>query len=93
MRQEKITIKGRLGIHLRPATALSEAALKYTSKIRLLFGENFESHSTCKSVISLLAAGVKQGDTVILTAEGPDEKEALAECVKVLTDSVADEEE
>ena len=31
----------------------------------------------CKNVLSLMSLGAKQGDSLVLTADGPDEKQAV----------------
>ena len=51
-----ITIDSALGIHLRPAGAMCEEAVKYNSKIYFEYGEGKTANA--KSVISILAAGV-----------------------------------
>lgn len=75
MVSEKIIIGCALGIHLRPAGAMCDAAVKYDSHITFTYGEGKSANA--KSVISILAAGVKCGDEIELIAEGCDEKEAL----------------
>lgn len=75
MVSEKILIESALGIHLRPASAMCDAAVKFNSHITFDYGDR--KHANAKSVISILAAGVKCGDEIILKAEGDDEEEAL----------------
>ena len=67
MVSEKILVGSALGIHLRPAGAMCDTAVKFDSHITFTF----------KSVISILASGVGCGDEITLIAEGPDEEEAL----------------
>jgi phosphocarrier protein len=70
-----ITVESALGIHLRPAGAMCEEAVKYDSRISFEYGTGKTANA--KSVISILAAGVKCGESIRLTAEGTDEEEAL----------------
>lgn len=73
----KIVIESALGIHLRPAGAMSDAAIKYNSHIYFNYGAGKEANA--KSVISVLASGVKCGEEIELIAEGDDEEAALQE--------------
>ena len=71
MVKENIIVTSQLGIHLRPAGAMCDAAIKFDSNI------SFEYAANAKSVISILASGVKCGDEITLIADGSDEEEAL----------------
>ncbi len=70
-----IRIESALGLHLRPAGAMCEEAVKYNSHISFEYGAGKTANA--KSVISILAAGIKSGDTIRLTAVGDDEEAAL----------------
>lgn len=89
MVSEKIEITSRMGIHLRPAGAMSDVAAKYKSKITFLYKDSKEANA--KSVISILASGVKCGEIIELRAEGEDEAEALPEVVKAFKESLIDD--
>ncbi len=73
MFKAEVTIKNKTGLHARPASALVALCQKFESQI-LLVGEDIEADP--KSIISLLSAGIKQGTTVVLQVEGPDEETA-----------------
>lgn len=75
MVQEKITITSALGIHLRPAGAMCDTAIKYESHIYFEYGQGKKANA--KSVISILASGIKCGGEIVLVADGKDEKEAI----------------
>lgn len=70
-----ITVDSTLGIHLRPAGAMCETAVKYNSRIVFEYANGKTANA--KSVISILASGVKCGEEIKLIAEGNDEEEAL----------------
>ena len=76
-----LTIKNKTGLHARPASGLSLLCRKFESKIRIIT-ESTEADPT--SVISLMAAGIKQGSNVNLTVEGPDEEAAGREIVSYI---------
>ena len=79
MVSKKVTIKDKVGLHLRPAGALCKEAGKYKSKVQLVVRN---TTSNAKSVISVLAACVKCGDEIEIQCEGEDEEEALEAIVK-----------
>ena len=80
MVSEKLVIDSPLGIHLRPATAMCDMAVRYESKI--YFEYNGQKTANAKSVISILASGVKSGEEILIVAEGTDEDEALQAVVQ-----------
>ena len=71
---KKVTIKNPTGLHLRPAGILCNEAMKYQSLITFDYDGGT---ANAKSVISILASGVKCGDEITLIADGSDEEEAL----------------
>lgn len=75
MVSEKIFVDSALGIHLRPAAAMCDQAVKYDSKVSFNYGDG--KNANAKSVISILASGVKCGQEIELVAEGEDEEQAL----------------
>jgi len=76
MIEKDITITSELGIHLRPAAAMSDEAMKYESHITFEYGKN-QRRANAKSIISVLASGVSNGEVIRLRAEGSDEEEAI----------------
>ena len=55
-----IEITSDLGIHLRPAGAMCDEAIKYQSHISFEYGDN-KRVANAKSIISILASGVGKG--------------------------------
>lgn len=62
------------GLHLRPAGVLSQTSMKFKSDIIIEFGEK---RIVAKSVLNVMAAGIKNGTEITLICDGPDEEEAL----------------
>lgn len=89
MVSEKIIIDSKLGIHLRPAGAMCDQAIKFNSNIKFTYGEGKTANA--KSVISILASGVRCGDEIVLTADGNDEQEALAAVVLAFKEALKDD--
>ena len=75
MVSENIMVTSQLGIHLRPAGAMCNEAVKYQANISFKYGEDKSKSANAKSVIS--ASGVKCGEEITLIADGSDEEEAL----------------
>ena len=74
MVSQKVAIKNPTGLHLRPAGELCKAAMQYKSLITFKYGDNT---ANAKSVLSVLGAGVKNGDEIEVVCDGVDEEEAL----------------
>lgn len=70
------TIKDAMGIHARPAGLLVKEVGKYQSKISLTKDGKTVDAARLMAVMSL---GVKQGQTITVTAEGDDEEAAASE--------------
>ena len=83
MVSEELKLINPSGLHLRPAGSLCKEALKYDSKINIIFKD---TTANAKSVLSVLATCVKCGDIIKITCDGRDENEAL-EALKNLINS------
>lgn len=84
MTEKTFTITDEAGIHARPASLLVTNASKFQSEIKLEFKDK---QANLKSIMGVMALGIKKGETVKIVAEGPDEKEAIAKLVEVLKSS------
>ena len=81
MLSRKITIKNPSGLHLRPAGVLSQTAMKFKSDIIIEYGEK---KIVAKSVLNVMAAGIKAGTEVNLIFDGEDEEEAMNTLVEAI---------
>lgn len=86
MVSEKIIIDCPQGIHLRPAGSLCETAMQFASHVTLELPNGRSANA--KSVLSVLAAGVRCGDEILLKCDGSDEQEALEKVKKVLEEAL-----
>ena len=75
MISNEITIRHAVGLHARPASLFVQTAQKFSSTVTVTRGDKTIN---AKSILSLLGLGVTQGTTITVTADGADEKEALA---------------
>ena len=74
MKTFEYTIKDELGIHARPAGLLVKEAKKYESECTITKDGKTKKLTQLMMRMSL---GVKQGETVTVTAEGSDEDTAI----------------
>lgn len=81
MVSRKVMIKEEFGIHLRPASLISNEAIKYKSKITMK-SNNVDANA--KSIIGLLSACVKCGNEIEFVCDGEDEQEAIEAMVRVI---------
>jgi phosphocarrier protein len=84
-----IEITSDLGIHLRPAGAMCDEAIKYQSHISFEYGHN-KRVANAKSIISILASGVGKGEFIKLMADGEDEEEAIEKVSSAFIKSMND---
>lgn len=74
MISKKLTIVNPSGLHLRPAGVLSQTAMKFKCNVTLVSGEKTIA---VKSVLNVMAAGIKNGAEVNLICDGVDEEDAM----------------
>ncbi len=77
MKQFEYTVKNEEGLHARPAGILAKEAKKYESKVTIT-NESGKSAEVTK-LIRVMALGVKNGQNVTVTVEGPDEETTFEE--------------
>lgn len=75
------TIIDKEGMHARPASLLTKAAIKYPGRVELLFKGK---KASLKSIIGIMGFGIKQGESFTIEIEGPEEANLLADLEKVM---------
>ena len=76
MKQFAYVIQDPLGIHARPAGALVKAAKPFAdTAIQVIKGDKSVKAT---QLMKLMGLGVKTGDEITVTAEGPSEEAAIA---------------
>lgn len=72
--EKELVIVNDLGLHARPATQIVNLVNKYKSDISLTFrGITVDM----KSIMGVLSLGITKGSAIVVSAEGPDEVEAI----------------
>ena len=69
VRSRPIVITASGGLHARPAAMITTVARRFTSDVRLLSGSR---EANARSVVSIMALEVGQGDEVTIVATGSD---------------------
>ena len=81
MLSKKLTVVNPSGLHLRPAGVLSQAAMKFKSDVIIECGEK---RIVAKSVLNVMAAGIKCGTEINLICDGEDEAAAMETVSKAI---------
>lgn len=85
MQIKQTTVINQTGIHARPANDFVKKASEFESNITI---QNLDKEGSkpvnAKSIVRLLVAGLGKGTKVELTAEGPDEVEAIETLVAMI---------
>ena len=74
MYTQEITVNNEVGLHARPATFFIQKANEFKSTMMV---EKDERKVNAKSLLGVLSLGITKGTSIVITAEGPDEEEAV----------------
>ena len=75
MKEFEFVVTDPQGIHARPAGLLVKEAKKFESKISVFKGAR---KGDLKKIFTVMALGVKQGETIKVQVEGADEEQAAS---------------
>jgi phosphotransferase system HPr (HPr) family protein len=90
MRSAEIVVRNPSGLHARPATLFTQAAARFGSKITVENLDRGKGPVDAKSILLLLTAGVSRDQRIRLTADGPDEDEAIDSLVSMIEDGLGE---
>jgi len=82
MIQRQTTVVNELGLHLRSAGMFVRTASKFTSLIRV--GTPAVAPVDGKSILGLVTLGATVGSTLLISADGADENEAIEALVALV---------
>ena len=74
MYTQEIIVNNEVGLHARPATFFIQKANEFKSTMMV---EKDERKVNAKSLLGVLSLGITKGTSIVITAEGPDEEEAV----------------
>lgn len=75
MKEFEFVVTDSQGIHARPAGLLVKEAKKFESNISVFKGAR---KGNLKKIFTVMALGVKQGETIKVQVEGADEEQAAS---------------
>ncbi|MEX5285242.1 HPr family phosphocarrier protein [Selenomonas sputigena] len=75
MTEATLTIENKTGIHARPASVFVQTAAKFKSKVQV---QAKGKTADAKSILMLMSLGLSKGTEITISADGPDEAEAVA---------------
>jgi phosphotransferase system HPr (HPr) family protein len=93
MQKLQLTMRNEIGLHARPASIFVKRANDFQADIRICNLSTGSEAVNGKSILSVLSLGVEQGHEIILTAEGPDEIEAINALSETLQVGVAEDDQ
>lgn len=82
MIKKSITIQISNGLEARPVAMLVQVASQYESRIQV---ESGDKRVNAKSIMGMMTLGLNVGESVVISAEGSDEEDAIAGIEKYLT--------
>ncbi|MGL1902420.1 MAG: phosphoenolpyruvate--protein phosphotransferase [Fibrobacterales bacterium] len=83
-----MVIANPVGLHARPSAVLSTAAKKFSSSIEIICGSH---KANAKSTTAIMKMEIGNGQTVILSAQGPDAKEAIQELSDLICNGLGED--
>lgn len=75
MIEKELEVKGRAGIHARPASALAKTASSFSSSVFII---KDAMKVNAKSIMGIITLGATYKTKLLFQVEGKDEKEAMA---------------
>ena len=75
MTEATLTIENKTGIHARPASVFVQTAAKFKSKVQV---QAKGKTADAKSILMLMSLGLSKGTEITISADGPDEADAVA---------------
>lgn len=87
MVSKEISVQNQVGLHARPATFFIQKANEFKSLVTIAKDER---KVNAKSLLGVLSLGITKGTNIIITADGPDEQQALDELEELILSNFTD---
>ena len=85
MIKEKVIVRNKMGLHLRPISELVKLANRYKCKINIIYkGKKVNA----KSVLDIMSAGIKANVEIEIECDGEEEKIAIEEITKAFANKL-----
>lgn len=83
MKEIKITVTNKTGLHARPAAQFVQKAASFKSKVKLAANGKV---ADAKSILAVMGMGIAQNTVITISADGADEAACL-DALKALVES------
>ncbi|MEW9547117.1 HPr family phosphocarrier protein [Nonomuraea sp. NPDC050783] len=83
MGERKVTVAAEVGLHSRPAATFVQRAMKAPMDITVTKMNSAKAPVSGKSILAIMALDVRQGETVVISAEGEGSEEVLDELAEI----------
>ena len=87
MFSKEVLVTNQVGLHARPATFFIQKANEFKSSIWV---EKDERKVNAKSLLGVLSLGIARGVNISISAEGPDEEQAVVALVDLVASNFAE---
>ena len=87
MKETKIVVNNKVGLHARPAAVFVQTASKFKSEVKVSCLDKEAGSirmANAKSILSILTLGVFQGTEITIQAAGEDEEAAAQALVELV---------
>lgn len=81
MAERRVRVESEVGLHARPAALFVQAASRTPLEVTVAKGGGEAVNA--KSILSILALDVRQGDEIVIAADGPDAEAVVDELARV----------
>ena len=82
MIRKPVTIQNNMDMEDRPVAHLVQEASQYASQVYIVMGSK---KINAKSIMGMMTLGLNYGDSIVVSANGTDEEEAMKEIEKYLS--------
>ncbi|MFZ5767153.1 MAG: dihydroxyacetone kinase phosphoryl donor subunit DhaM [Bacillota bacterium] len=79
-----VTVSNPLGLHARPAARFVQAAARFRSDISVRNLTKNSAAVDAKGIVQVLSLAVEKGEEIAISAEGPDQDEALSTLKRII---------
>lgn len=88
MTEREITVRNRAGIHARPAALIVQTASKFESTVML---RKDDEEINAKSIMGIITLGAGYNTSLMVTADGIDEADAVEEISRLFENKFEEE--
>ncbi len=94
MVETTLKVRHPLGLHARPAVKFVQIAASFRANVEVanLSGAN-NKKIDAKSILGILSINVAQNHEIMVTADGPDEEQAIAALTELVEDNFGESED